>query len=71
MIFRNNKNSSVSVPVIKQVERYNRKMVIPFFSLKSNFKLTFLHTKYLFDLLETVKNCDIIITVITKILSRR
>ena len=53
---------------IKQIERYNLKMVIPFFFLKSNPELTFLRQKYLFNMLEAEKNCDIIITVITKIL---
>ena len=68
---KHEKSTCVGVPAIKQIERYNLKMVIPFFSLKSNSKLIFLHTKYPFDMLEAVKNCDIIITVITKTLSRR
>ena len=61
----------IGVHAIKQIERYNLKNSDTVLFFKSNSKLTFLHTKYLFDMLEAVKNCDIVITVITKILSRR
>lgn len=56
---------------IKQVERYNLKKGYTVLFFKSNPRLTLLHKKYLFDMLDVIKNYDIMITVITKILSRR
>ena len=49
------KKRPLGAPAIKQIGRYNLNNGYTVHFLKSNSRLTFLHTKYLFDMLEAVK----------------